>query len=360
VHPAEPRRLVILTEGQFGLHDAKTALGVIRYGHDDIVAILDSTMAGRNLREFMPPFDVPFVGTLDEAMHGPVRPDGLLIGIAPTGGRLPASWRATILEAIARGLDIHSGLHEFVGDDPEFAAAAAAAGTQLIDYRRPPERMDTAVGRRHLPGKRVILTVGTDCAIGKMSVALELVAAARRAGVSAAMVPTGQTGMMIEGWGVAIDRVISDFTNGTVEWLVEQGEERADWLIVEGQGSIDHPAYSAVTMGLIHGATPHAMILVHKPGQTEHDFTHLPEASFPIAELPPFIDLHERIAGLVAPSKVVAMALNTSLYPSDDEARGVIEAIAAETGLPTDDPFRFGADRLWPAVRESVEALPWV
>jgi uncharacterized NAD-dependent epimerase/dehydratase family protein len=360
VHPAEPRRLVILTEGQFGLHDAKTALGVIRYGHDDIVAILDSTMAGRNLRVFMPPFDVPFVGTLDEAMHGPVRPDGLLIGIAPTGGRLPASWRATILEAIAGGLDIHSGLHEFVGDDPEFAAAAAAAGTQLIDYRRPPERMDTAVGRRHLPGKRVILTVGTDCAIGKMSVALELVAAARRAGVSAAMVPTGQTGMMIEGWGVAIDRVISDFTNGTVEWLVEQGEERADWLIVEGQGSIDHPAYSAVTMGLIHGATPHAMILVHKPGQTEHDFTHLPEASFPIAELPPFIDLHERIAGLVAPSKVVAMALNTSLYPSDDEARGVIEAIAAETGLPTDDPFRFGADRLWPAVRESVEALPWV
>jgi uncharacterized NAD-dependent epimerase/dehydratase family protein len=360
VHPAGPRHLVILTEGQFGLHDAKTALGVIRYGHDDIVAILDSTMAGRNLREFMPPFDVPFVGTLDEAMHGPVRPDGLLIGIAPTGGRLPASWRATILEAIAGGLDIHSGLHEFVGDDPEFAAAAAAAGTQLIDYRRPPERMDTAVGRRHLPGKRVILTVGTDCAIGKMSVALELVAAARRAGVSAAMVPTGQTGMMIEGWGVAIDRVISDFTNGTVEWLVEQGESRGDWVFVEGQGSIDHPAYSAVTMGLIHGATPHAMILVHKPGLREHDFDHLPEASFPIADLPPFIELHERIAAMVAPSKVVAMALNTSLARDEAEARRWIDQIAVETGLPTDDPVRFGADRLWPAVRDAVDALPWV
>ena len=360
MQPAQARRLVILTEGEFGRHDAKTGLGVIRYGHDHVVAVLDSTMAGRNIQEFMPGFDVPFVSSLDEAMHGPVRPDGLLIGIAPTGGRLPTTWRTTILEAIAAGLDIHSGLHEFMSDDPEFAAAAAAAGTKLIDYRRPPERMDTAVGRRHQPGKRVILTVGTDCAIGKMSVALELVAAARRAGLSAAMVPTGQTGMMIEGWGVAIDRVISDFTNGTVEWLVEQGEARADWLIVEGQGSIDHPAYSAVTMGLIHGATPHAMILVHKPGTTEHDFTHLPEASFPIAELRPFIDLHERIAGLVAPSKVVAVALNTSLYPSDDEARGVIEAIAAETGLPTDDPFRFGAVRLWPAVRESVEALPWV
>jgi uncharacterized NAD-dependent epimerase/dehydratase family protein len=247
-----------------------------------------------------------------------------------------------------------------VGDDPDFAAPAAPPGTRLIDYRRAPERMETAVGRRHLPGKRVILTVGTDCAIGKMSVALELVAAARRDGASAVMVPTGQTGMMIEGWGVSVDRTISDFTNGTVEWLVEQGEGRGDWVFVEGQGSIDHPAYSAVTMGLIHGATPHALILVHKPGLAEHDFDHLPDTSFPIAELPPFIELHERIAGLLAPSKVVAIALNTSLYPDPDEARGVIASIADEAGLPADDPVRFGADRLWPAVRDAVEALPWV
>ena len=358
--PSRPRRLVILTEGQFGLHDAKTALGVIRYGQDEVLAILDSTMAGRNLRELLPAYDVPFVGTLDETLHGRVRPDGLLIGIAPTGGRLPTTWRATILEAIRAGLDVHSGLHDFLGDDSEFAAAAEAAGVRMIEYRRPPERMETAIGRRHGPGKRVILTVATDCAIGKMSVALELVAAARRDGASAAMVPTGQTGIMIEGWGVAVDRVISDFINGTVEWLVEQGEARADWVIVEGQGSIDHPAYSAVTMGLIHGATPHAMILVHKPGLAEHDFTHLPDASFPIADLAPFIELHERIAGLVAPSKVVALALNTSLYPSDEEARAIIDAIAAETGLPADDPVRFGAERLWPAVRDAVEALPWV
>jgi D-glutamate N-acetyltransferase len=358
--PSTPRRLVILTEGQFGIHDAKTAMGVIRYGHDEIVAIIDSTMAGRNLREFMPGFDIPFVGSVGETLAGPVHPDGLLIGIAPTGGKLPPSWRSSILEAIAAGLDVHSGLHEFLEDDPQFAAAAAAAGTRLIDYRRAPERMETAVGRRHLPGKRVILTVGTDCAIGKMSVALEIVAAARRDGVSAVMVPTGQTGMMIEGWGVSVDRTISDFTNGTVEWLVEQGEGRGDWVFVEGQGSIDHPAYSAVTMGLIHGATPHAMILVHKPGQAEHDFDHLPEASFPIAELPSFIELHERIAGLIAPSRVVAIALNTSLYPDIDEARRVIASIADETGLPADDPVRFGADRIWPAVRDAVEALPWV
>ena len=358
MQPPAPRRLVILTEGLF--HDAKTAMGVIRYGPDTVVAVLDSTMAGRNVGEVMPGFDVPFVSSLAETLTGPTHPDAMLIGIAPTGGKLPPSWRSQILEAIEAGLDVHSGLHEILGDDPEFVATAAAAGTRLVDYRRPPDRMETTVGRRHLPGKRVILTVGTDCAIGKMSVALELVAAARRDGAAAVMVPTGQTGMMIEGWGVAVDRVISDFTNGTVEWLVEQGEVRGDWIIVEGQGSIDHPAYSAVTVGLIHGATPHAMVLVHKPGLAEHDFDHLPDVSFPIAELKPFIELHERIAGLIAPSKVVAIALNTSLYRDEDEARAVIRSIADETGLPADDPVRFGAERLWPAIRDAVDALPWV
>lgn len=360
MQPTDPRRLIILTEGKFGDGHAKTAYGVIRYGRHRIAAILDSSQAGRNVRDFMPGHDIPIVATLDEAMAGPDRPDTLLIGIAPTGGKLPPEWRSIILAAIEAGLDVHSGLHMFLGDDPEFASAAAAAGTKLIDYRRSPDRMETSVGRRHLPGKRVILTVGTDCAIGKMSVALELVSAARRAGDSAVMVPTGQTGMMIEGWGVAVDRVISDFTNGTVEWLTEQGEHRADWVLIEGQGSIDHPAYSSVTLGLIHGATPHAMVLVHKPGQTEHDFDHLPEASFPIAELGPFIELHERIAGLVAPSEVVALALNTSLYADDADARRVIAEIEAETGLPADDPVRFGPDRLWAAVRERVDALPWV
>ena len=174
------------------------------------------------------------------------------------------------------------------------------------------------------------------------------------------MVPTGQTGMMIEGWGAAVDRLISDFLNGTVEWLVEQGEARADWVVVEGQGSIDHPAYSAVTLGLLHGATPQAMVLVHRPGQTEHDFDHLPDASFPIASLGPFIELHERIAGLIAPSKVVALSLNTHDIADDDEARRVIAALAEETGLPADDPVRFGPDALWAAVRERVDALPWV
>jgi D-glutamate N-acetyltransferase len=357
------RRLIILAEGNFGFHHGKTAMGVIRYGRDHVLAVIDSTQAGRNVREWLGDggrYDIPIVASIDDALGFVPRANALLIGIAPTGGKLPDSWRAAILTAIRAGLDILSGLHTFIGDDPEFAEAARNAGVRIIDYRRPPDRHETSVGRKHDPGKRVILTVGTDCAIGKMSVALELRKSAVASGTNASFVATGQTGMMIEGWGVAVDRLISDFAQGTVEWMVEEGESKGDWVIVEGQGSLDHPAYSSVTLALIHGATPHAMVLVHKPGLAEHDFDHLPEASFPIAPLRPFIDLHEKVAGLVAPSKVVAIAVNTSLISDPDEARRTIEAIAAETGLPADDPVRFGGERLWAAIEQGVDALPWV
>jgi uncharacterized NAD-dependent epimerase/dehydratase family protein len=364
VRPDRPRRLVILAEGQFGPHGGKTAMGVIRYGPDPVVAVLDSTKVGRSVSEYLGPdprYDIPIVASLDDALALPgERPTALLIGIAPTGGRLPDAWRRTILAAIRRGLDVLSGLHTFVGDDPEFAAAAHLSGSEIVDFRRPPDRFETAVGRRHAPGKRVILTVGTDCAIGKMSVGLELRRAALEAGRSASFVPSGQTGMMIEGWGAAVDRLVSDFAQGTVEWLVEEGERRGDWVIVEGQGSLDHPAYSSVTLALIHGATPHALVMVHKPGLAAHDFDHLPDRSFPIAALPGFIALHGQVAGLVAPSKVVAVAVNTSLVPGEVEARRTIEAIAAETGLPADDPVRFGPGPLWAEIERAVDALPWV
>ncbi len=356
MRPSAARRLVILTEGQFEVHNAKTALGVMRYGRDTVVCLLDSTIAGRMASEIVgahPRFEVPAVATLEEALA--LRPDALLIGIAPTGGRLPPDWRSTILAAIRAGLDVLSGLHTFLGDDPEFAAAAREAGTTIVDYRRPPDRMETAVGRRHGPGKHVILTVATDCAIGKMSVALELRQAALDAGLSGVFVPTGQTGMMIEGWGVAVDRLIADFLQGTCEWLAEQGEGLGDWVFVEGQGSLDHPAYSSVTLGLIHGATPEAMVMVHKPGLTDHDFDHLPDRTFPIAPLPEYIRLHEQIAALVSPSKVVAVALNTSLIADDAEARRVIAETADLTGLPTDDPFRFGGSPLFAAIRSALE-----
>ncbi len=361
--PSAERRLVILAEGNFGFHHGKTAMGVIRFGQDKVLAVIDSTQAGRNVREWLGDsgrYDIPIVASLSDALGFLPRANSLLIGIAPTGGKLPDEWRQAILLAIRSGLDVLSGLHTFLSDDPEFAEAARSSGARLVDFRRPPERLETSVGRRHLPDKRVILTVGTDCAIGKMSVALELRRAAQALGRSAAFVATGQTGMMIEGWGIAVDRVVADFLQGTAEWLAEEGEARGDWVIVEGQGSLDHPAYSSVTLGLIHGTTPHAMVMVHKPGMADHDFEHLPEARFPIAELPGFIEIHERVAGLVAPSKVVAIALNTSLIHDEAEARRIIVATGAETGLPCDDPVRFGGDALWREIEAGVDALPWV
>ncbi len=357
MRPSPERRLVILTEGQFQVHDAKTALGVMRYGRDTVVCLLDSGMVGRRVADVAgddPRFDVPAVGTLDEALALGV--DALLIGIAPTGGKLPPTWRGTIVAALDAGLDVLSGLHTFIGDDPGFVAAAAGTGARIVDYRRPPERMETSVGRLHGPGKHVILTVGTDCAIGKMSVALELTQAAIDAGLRGVLVPTGQTGMMIEGWGVAVDRLAADFVQGTCEWLVEEAEGLGDWIFVEGQGSLDHPAYSSVTLGLIHGTTPEAMVMVHKPGLAEHDFAHLPDRTFPIRPLPDFIRLHEQVAGLVAPSPVVALALNTSLYPDAAVARRIIAETAELTGLPTDDPFRFGGAPLFGAIRAALEA----
>ena len=355
MRPHTIRRLVILTEGQFGVHHAKTAIGVIRYGRDDVVALLDSTIAGRNVSEWLGPrHDVPAVATLDEAIA--LGADALLIGIAPTGGRLPDAWRSVIVQALHARLDVLSGLHTFIGDDPEFASAAAMSGAEIVDYRRVPDRHQTAVGRPHRPGVKVILTVGSDCAIGKMTVSLELERAAREAGLAGVFVPTGQTGMMIAGWGVSVDREISDFLAGTCEWLVEQAEEMGDWVFVEGQGSIDHPAYSPVTFGLIHGTTPHAMVLVHKVGLVEHDWDHLEGVSHPIKPLTELVPLHETVAGLVAPSRVVAIALNTSDVADDDEARRVIRATEDETGLPTDDPVRFGPERLFGAVRAVFES----
>ncbi|MEA2622813.1 MAG: hypothetical protein QOH61_1723 [Chloroflexota bacterium] len=347
------RRYAILAEGQFGQLGSKTAMGVIRYGRDAVVAVLDSTQAGRNVRDWMgDSYDIPVVATLDEALEH--RPTALLLGIAPQGGKIPPAWRRTILGAIDAGLDVVSGLHEFLGDDAEFSAAAAARGVELIDHRRPPARQEVSAGRSHAPGKQVILTVGTDCAIGKMSVALELRRAAVNAGLPAVFVATGQTGIMIEGWGVAVDRLVSDFTQGTVEWLVEEAERQGDWIFVEGQGSIDHPAYSSVTLGLIHGATPHGMVLVHEPTRTEHHgWEGKPGGG--LHPLPEMIRLHEQVAALVAPSRVVGVALNTTQLP-ESEARAEIARVAAETGLPVDDPVRFGAERLLDGIRAGLEA----
>ena len=187
-----------------------------------------------------------------------------------------------------------------------------------------------------------MLTVGSDCAIGKKTVAVELDLEARRRGLRSVFVPTGQTGIAIAGWGIAVDAVVADFLAGAAERLVVEGHSRGgDLLFVEGQGSLVHPLYSGVTLGLIHGSAPHAYVLCHRAGSTEIEGC----PGHPIPPLAELVELHERIALPRRPAKVACVAVNTAGL-SDDSARAAVAEAELETGLPADDPVRFGAGRL--------------
>ncbi len=338
-------RLAILAEGEFGVITSKTAACVIRYVPDRVACVIDSTRAGATAGEvlgFGGP--IPVVGTVEEALaHSP---DALLIGIAPRGGALPDEWRGVLLEAIAGGLSILNGLHHVLGDDAEMGAAARAAGVRIWDVRVPrvPERIATGA-LRSKTGK-VVLTVGSDCRTGKMTVAFEAARYLGRRGIAAEFVPTGQTGILLAGWGEAVDRVPGDFMSAVTENLTMEALGRAGIALVEGQGSIIHPAYSAVTLGIMHGCCPDAMILCHQPTRTE-----IPGYDVAIPPLTDLIRTHEEIAGLVHPSTVVAVALNTFDL---DEAGAEREAARAEdaTGLPVTDVIRWGCERIGPALEK--------
>jgi D-glutamate N-acetyltransferase len=335
----KPKRYLILAEGRSGdPHYGKTARGILHYAPDPTVAILDSTRAGES-------YDgVPVVATVEEAL--PYGPTTAVVGVATQGGRFPPAWRELLKQSLAAGLDLESGLHEFVSEDEELAALAQQHGVELRDLRKPPGDLNVPTGENLRIPARIVLTVGSDCAIGKKTVALELDLEARRRGLASGFVPTGQTGIAIAGWGIAVDAVVSDFLAGAAERLVVEGHERGgELLFVEGQGSLVHPAYSGVTLGLIHGSAPHAFVLCHKAGAEEIEGY----PGHPLPSLPELIELHERIALPLRPARVACLALNTA-HLDDDEARAAIADARAETGLPADDPVRFGAGPLLDAV----------
>jgi uncharacterized NAD-dependent epimerase/dehydratase family protein len=347
-HAGEPgaRRVLILAEGFSGdPHYGKTMRGVLRYRREEVAAILDSTRAGEDED------GIPIVGDVASAL--PHRPTVALVGVATQGGRFPPAWRDVLRDCIRHGLGIENGLHEFVADDPEFAELAATFGVTLTDLRRPPSGLDVPTGANlDVPGK-IVLTVGSDCAIGKMTVSLELDREARSRGISSRFVPTGQTGIAIAGWGLSVDAVVADFIAGASERLVIEGSERGgDLLLVEGQGAITHPAYSGVTLGLIHGSAPHAFVLCHMAGTTEVEGY----PGYPLLPLPNLVELHERISLTRRPARVACIALNTR-YLGEDEARAAIALAEAETGLVADDPVRFGAARLLDALLALLEPL---
>ncbi len=337
------RRLAILAEGCFNATDAKSAVGVLRYRPNEVVAVIDSTRADRTAQSCAGVGgDVPVVAAIDDAAEHD--PDTLLIGIAPQGGALPASWRKVVAEALMRGWDVIAGLHEFLSDDPELSVLAEAKGCRILDVRRPPTRRPIAAARAAGVEPLVVLTVGSDCNVGKMTTAIEIRNELEKRGVRASFVATGQTGIFVADEGVCVDAVVSDFVAGVTEDLVLDAARDADVVIVEGQGALHHPAYSGVTLSLIHGACPDAMVLCHVHGRTHlrvHDSGPAPR----IRSLSELIRDYERAASWLSPARVLGVALNT-IQLQDAEARRAIEHETQRTGLPVTDPVRWGAEPL--------------
>jgi len=234
-----------------------------------------------------------------------------------------------------------SGLHAFLADDPEFAAAAARSGARIVDARRPPARRPVAAGRAATLEATVVLTVGSDCNVGKMTASIEIVRALQARGERAAFVATGQTGQFIADRGVSVDAVAADFVAGFTEELVLEAARSASFVVVEGQGSLHHPAYSGVALGILHGACPSLLVLCHQAGRAHLRISAAP-GRFPMPPLRDVIEANERASRWVRPAEVAAIALNTYGLTETD-ARAACEDAARETGLPAADPVRFGA-----------------
>jgi uncharacterized NAD-dependent epimerase/dehydratase family protein len=341
------RRYAILAPTRFET-DAKTAHGVIRYGSDEVVAVIDPTHAGKRVRDVLSylPSEAPIVATVGEALA--FAPTSLLIGTAPKGGSLPAEWRSAIIDGIDAKLEIVSGLHDLLADDPAFRAAARDAGTTIWDVREPPD-VPLFSGDVYSVEAPIVLTVGNDCAVGKMSVSLEIVAAAEACGRKARFVPTGQTGIMIAGWGISVDRVIADFAPGAAEQLVlYAAHQGAELIVVEGQGALNHPAYAPVTLALMTGCAPDALVLVSDPRRKRIESYATPTLGYEES-----IELHQRVLETVKPARVVGIALNTRGL-NETEARAEIARAADATGLPADDVVRFGAERFYNAIAPAL------
>jgi uncharacterized NAD-dependent epimerase/dehydratase family protein len=338
---AAGERTLILAEGfSADPHYGKTMHGVLRYRRPDVVAILDSARAGETEA------GVPIVGDVETALA--FDPEVALVGVATQGGRFPTAWRDLLRRCVEGGLSIENGLHEMLADDPELRPLADVAGVELRDLRRPPRGLDCATGANLEVDARIVLTVGSDCAIGKMTVSLELDRVARERGLASVFVPTGQTGIAIAGWGIAVDAVVSDFLSGAAEQLVVEGRRRGgELLLVEGQGSLIHPAYSGVTLGLYHGSVPHVLVLCHRAGATEIEGA----PGHPIPPLRELVELHERMALPRRAARVAAVAVNTAGL-GDAAAAEAVRAASEDAGLPACDPVRDGAEPLLDAVLE--------
>jgi len=338
-------RVALLLHNGIQGPEGKTGLALLRYREGTIVAAIDQTCSGGNLKD-LTGIDrpVPIVRSVAESLA--YQPDVLAIGIAPSGGGLPDAWYQEVRQAVAAGLSIVNGLHTPLSADPELKTLLRL-DQWIWDVRREPHGLKVGMGAARTLACQRILFVGTDMGVGKMSAALELDRSARQRGIRSRFVGTGQAGIMISGDGVPLDAVRVDFAAGAVEQLVLRCGADVDLLWVEGQGSLLNPA-STATLPLLRGSQPTALILVHQVRRKHiQNCPHIP-----IPPLPAVIELYEalaRSAGAFAAVPVVGVALNTHGY-SDPEAQEYIETTATATGLPCTDVVRYGADLLLDAV----------
>ena len=347
VPEAEPRvaTAVVYCEANFGAIDGKTANGLVRHSERyQILAVLDSEKAGLDSGAVLDdePNGIPIwrdlAASLEQLGHVP---DFFIFGIAPSSGMLSTQERAVMLEAIGLGMNIVNGLHEFLNDDPEFAAAAAANQVEILDVRKPASKNDLRVfsGRINDIDCPRIAVLGTDCAIGKRTTATLMTEALNARGIKAVMVGTGQTGL-IQGarYGVALDAVPSQFCAGELEATILEAYEfeHPDVIIVEGQGALSHPAYSTSSF-ILRGSCPQAVVLQHAPGRTHRcDFEHM-EMPEPSSEI--------RLIETFADTKVIGLTINHENL--DDEGIGAaIGRYERELGLPATDPLTRSPERL--------------
>ena len=344
------RSWLVLTDGYLTARNAKTAHGVIHYAPDRVAAVVDAEHAGGDLIDVLSELgrSAPIVASVAEGLaHDPT---SLLLGVATPGGWMPDHWRAWIAESIEAGLEIANGLHTLLSEDADLVALAKKHGVRLWDVRVPPDDIPLFSGKSLDVPQRTVLTVGSDCAVGKMTVTLALTKVAEDAGIKAEFVATGQTGILIAGRGIAVDRVISDFTAGAAEQLVLESDPESEVLLVEGQGSLWHPAYSGVTLGLLHGSAPEALVLCHQAGREaieEPPFTPLPSLADMVAT-------YESMAQTLRPAPVACVAVNTRGL-TKTEAADEIDRIEETTGLPAGDVLRGDSSKLWSAVKDVLD-----
>ncbi|MGI8908522.1 MAG: DUF1611 domain-containing protein [Candidatus Sumerlaeaceae bacterium] len=344
------RKIAILAEGKFSVLAAKTAVGVIRYSPHEIVAVVDSQNAGKSVQETLGfGGNIPVVASVADALK--LQPEIMLIGIAPTGGRLPDEWRHFIIESIEAHLEVWSGMHAFLTEDEEFAALAERKGVRLWDVRQPAADLNVGMGLCLKSRAYVVLTVGSDCNVGKMTTALELQKFANAQGYKAGFVATGQTGILIEGEGTPLDAVPGDFMAGEVERLVVAlDQDGCDVIFVEGQGSIVHPGFGPVTLGLMLGAMPDSYILCHQPSRK----TFRPDYDIPIPPLHTVVLQYEQLMEYFKAPKIQAIALNT-FDLSPEQAAAEADETERIMGMPTTDPIRYGVAKLWQVLEPLVK-----